>query len=630
MNTFTKVMSLILAFVMIFMVACNTVPETPEQSSPQETPSESPTAPLPPTTIPEDHTGPVYNVIFALASIPPVLGALDSIDSGYPTYAIIERGKTYNGIDSLENFHNVGFDPANNLSNGFTDTEFEAMVTKVKELNEDKDNAFFVFYVQDGTALRGAAIAANAGLKADQFHIYMCEDGTGAYHALYEKYIQNKTVNESTDEVYDNYAAKVKEAEATFNKIMGKTDNKNGDGDLAYNIGLAFALASLRNFTYYLQDEEWIVNTIETAGNTKLLSAFGVEGNDEATEYKLNLKYQKISDGIAKLTAEEKTAYLTLMYGQYYEDTYGALTRTERADKSAPAKKLVYIGARHNGYPKLASNAGYGIGGLASGAKVPATYAELDVKYKTRLLFETENDYKVFLEQLNKADNYVGEITDEVKEYVKFTAFNVYIDYIFNLKLTYAMYGEDYDLIMKGHPREAIGCYEEWGNRYKVGDYVYDKLLDNLLLAFHDGDSTGKYIGMVPYGTAAENLAYLGADIAIAGLPSSTYNGFDTNVDVLFILKDTDEDIIGTGKDEAASQVKARYEAGNLLYTDKNGEKQTTVFYNIGNIYKAISEIYKNGGNATAGAIYQAKFESWLGTVHGEATDIDAQGFPVK
>lgn len=77
-----------------------------------------------------------YNIIFTLATIPPVLSALDAISSGNETYAIIERGKTYSGIEALENFHNVGFDPANNLSEGFTAEEMNAMVSKVKELNE--------------------------------------------------------------------------------------------------------------------------------------------------------------------------------------------------------------------------------------------------------------------------------------------------------------------------------------------------------------------------------------------------------------------------------------------------------------------------------------------------------------
>lgn len=615
MNNIKKIIAFALSLVMLLAVSC-----TPK---------------IEPPTPDDDEKAPTYNIIFALASIPPVLGALDSIASGYPTYAIIERGKTYSGIDSLEYFHNVGFDPANNLSTGFTSAEFNAMVEKVKELKEADSTAFFNLYVQDGTALRGAAIAANAGLEKEQFHIYMCEDGTGAYHALYEKYVKNKTVNAEIDEVYDNYIAKVTEAKLAFDKVMSKNDNKNGDKDLEYNIGLAFALASLDNFTYYLQDQEWIVDLLMSAGETKLLSAFGVEGHNDKTEYTLNLKYQKIADGIAKLSAEKKADYLTLMYGQYYEDTYSSLTRTERAGVYAPAKKLVFIGSRHSGYPKFASNATYGIGGLAVDQKVPVSYAELDSKYKTDLLFTCEEDYNIFLEQLNDPDNYAGDISEEVKELAKMSAFNIYIDYIYTLKFTYFIYGNDYDIIMKGHPREAIGCYGEWGNRYKVtygegSEYVYDKLLDSILIAFHESDSIGAYIGTVPYGTAAENLAYLGADIAIAGLPSSTYNGFDTDVDVLFILAETNQDIIGTGFDEAASQVRARYEAGNLLYTNENGEKQTTVFFNIGNVYKTVADIYHTNGNTNASLIYEDMFKNWIDQVHGEATDIDAQGFPIQ
>ena len=86
------------------------------------------------------------------------------------------------------------------------------MVDQVKALKAENPNAFFNFYVQDGTALRGAAIAANAGLDENDFHIYMCEDGTGAYHALYDKYIKDKTLDADTDEVYDGYVEKVKEA----------------------------------------------------------------------------------------------------------------------------------------------------------------------------------------------------------------------------------------------------------------------------------------------------------------------------------------------------------------------------------------------------------------------------------
>ncbi len=578
-----------------------------------------------------------YNVIFALATIPPVLAAMDCIDSGLETYAIIERGKTYSGIEQIETFHNVGFDVGSNKSTGFTNTEFESMVNKVKELNDAEGDAFFNIYVQDGTALKGAAVAANAGLSTEQFHVYMCEDGTGAYTALNNTYMKGKSVTADKDEVYGNYLSQVLAVKEEFETVMSKTDNGNTDAVFDYNIGKAYALAALDNFTYYIQDEATVVDILENTGavKTKLLSAFGAEGYDAEVEYKLNLKYQKISEGIAKLTAEEKADYLTLMYGDYYEDTYNTLTRATRADEAAPSKKLVFIGARHSGYPVFASNAKYGIGGLADNAIIPASYAELDSKYKNSLLFATEADYNAFLAEINDAENYTEGVDADAKRLAQIKTFNYYIDYMYTLKFTYATYGAEYDLIMKGHPREAIGCSNDWGNRYTVmyGEdqtYVYDKLIDNVLLSFHANDSTGKYIGMVPYGTAAENLAYLGADIAICGLPSSTYNGYDTDVDVLFVMAITDQDIVGTGEATAASQVKERYEAGNLLYTDVNGEKQATVFYNTGNTCKMIASIFEKSGETALAEGYRTLFGLWLKEVHGQyATDIDAQGFAV-
>ena len=587
-----------------------------------------------PTKVPGADFETSYNMIFALATIPPVMAALESISNGNDTYALIERGKTYSGIESVDGFYNAGFDPANNLSEGFTATELDAMVAKVKELKGDSGDVFFNFYVQDGTALLGAAIAANAGLTTEQFHIYMIEDGTGAYSALNTDFVAGKVVDDSKDEVYDNYVAQVAAAKTEFETIMGKTDNLVSDAPMAYNIGKAFALAALDNFTFIIQDEDTIVNILKSTGDvaTKLLSCFGAEGHNAEVGHTLNLKYKKIVDGVAALTEEQRTDYLTLMYGQYFVDTNAALTRTERGGQAAPAKKLVYIGTRHGGYPHFASNADYGIGGLAADDKVPASYAELDDKYKSALLFAQEADYTAFLAELNDPQNYDEGIAEDVKAKAQVAAFNVYIDYIFNLKFTYAMYGSEYDLIMKGHPREVIGGHEEWGGKYVVelsggSTYIYDKLLDNLLLSFHADDSVGKLIGMVPYGTAAENLAYFGADLSICGLPSSTYNGYDTSVDVLFIMTETDQDIAGSGEAEAASQVAARYEAGNLTYTDKNGEEQNAGFYNTGNTYKTAAKILEDAGDAEGAAAYNNLYMDWLGTVHGGAASVNAQGF---
>ncbi len=575
----------------------------------------------------------IYNIIFALATVPPVLAALECISNGYPTYAIIERGKTYNGIDKIESFVNVGFDPANNLSTGFTTKEFTSMVNKVKELRDAEENSFFYFYAQDGTALRCAAIAANAGIPVEDFHIYMCEDGTGAYVQLKKHYIDGKEIGADKDEPYAEFEKILYEVGSNFTAVMSKTDNKNSDEALKYSIKNAFALSVLPNFTYWLQDKSNAEGILAAAKGSKLPGVFGVPGFENKTEYLANLKYQNISEKISTLSDTQKADYLTLMYGDYYEATYSALTRTERAGESAPAKKLVYIGSRHGLYPKFASDAAYGIGGLEKTDAVPASYSALPEKYKTALLFDTEADYNAFLAVLSDSANYPENAPADVIAEIRAECFNLYINYIYSLKFTYLLYGADYDLIMKGHPREVIGAYGEWGNRYnvvrKTGEgenekevkYCYDKLLDTALLAFHSSDSVGKFIGMVPYGTAAENLAYLGADIAICGLPSSTYLGYDLDVDVLFIAGETNESIDGD-----YSQVKDRYAAGTLTYS-KDGADVPAVYYNIGNTYKYAAQILKQAGDTSAAAEFENLFKAWLAANRSGASDIDAQGF---
>ncbi len=568
----------------------------------------------------------VYNIIYALATVPPVLAALDCIASGNETYAMVERGKTYSGIGKIEGFHNVGFDTNVNMPNGFTEKEFLATVETVKQLKGEREDVFFEFYAHDGTALQCAAIAANAGLTADEFHVTMCEDGTGAYVALSTEYVNGKLVNETVDLVYDKYVERYEEAKRLFNGVMSKTDNKLGDEALNYFIARAYALAALPNFTYYLQDEAQIRNILAKngAGITKLNSAFGIEGYHFITEMKLNLRYQTISDAIAKLSEEQRADYLTLMYGDYYEETYAALTRTEAEGSAVPANKLVFIGGRHSYYPHFASDVQYGIGGLGENEDFPLSYTALPDRYKISLLFPEEADYAAFLAVVNNKENYSLGLTYEEQTEVKKAVFNLYIDYIFTLKFAKERYAQaEYDLIVKGHPREALGAWEQWGDRYKLKlstgkEYVYDEVLDAALLAFHKEDSVGKYIGTVPYGTAAENLAYLGANITVCGLPSSTYSGLDKDVDVYFIMAETNEPIAG-----ATSQVADRYYAATLTY----GNGRTTLYVNSGKMLWDCSLIFKNAELQTK---YENLFGVWMYKNHPGYTKLDDQCFPVR
>lgn len=564
-----------------------------------------------------------YNIIFTLATVPPVLASLDAISNGAKTYACIERGKTYNGIANLENFHNVAFDVSSNQSAGFTDAQMDALVDKVKELNVF-GNENFNIYVQDGTGISGFAIAANAQLTTSQYEITLLEDGTGAYTYFENYYLQGKTVSETVDEPYDTFVARVAQTQNEVANILSRTDNKYND--YGYDLAKAVTLATFPNVTFWYQDldklEAMLKATDDGTAHSKLLSVFEVDGYDDEVAYTVNLRDGNIAETVETLSETQKEDYLKLMYGSAYEGTYSALTRTTLADNTpVPAEKLVFIGARISGYPHLASDAQYGIGGLTDSDEVPATYTELDDKYKTSLLFGSESDYNVLLSALNSYD--YGTATADTVNAVKRACFNYYIDYIYTLKFTYALYGQNYDIILKGHPREVMGEPQEWTAHYNANGYQFDVLMNDAAEAFHESDSVGKYIGTVPFGTAAENLAYLGVDIAICGLPSSTYTGYDTAVDVKFVLSATNDDITSD------TNLVGRYTAGTL----KDGDNDT-VFFNIGYFFKTLKAYY-TAQSDTLNAIHYGKLlENWLRTVNNlEATadvtgyDVDAQGF---
>ena len=109
----------------------------------------------------------------------------------------------------------------------------------------------------------------------------------------------------------------------------------------------------------------------------------------------------------------------------------------------------------------------------------------------------------------------------------------------------------------------------------------------------------------------SDDLAYLGVDITVCGLPSSTYSGLDHGVDVLFLIAETDESICGDD-----SQVKDRFNAGTLTY----GDGQITTFYNNGSVCKQAAEILKS-------AELERLFNAWLAANRPGAVDIDEQGF---
>ena len=100
MRKIQSIIAVLLAVIMVFSAVSCTNNQNPAETSAEETTpnvESTPTSESTPESTPDSTVNPevkTYNVIFALATIPPVLSALEAIQNGYPTYVIIERGKT--------------------------------------------------------------------------------------------------------------------------------------------------------------------------------------------------------------------------------------------------------------------------------------------------------------------------------------------------------------------------------------------------------------------------------------------------------------------------------------------------------------------------------------------------------
>ena len=567
-----------------------------------------------------------YNIIFAASTVPPVLSALMSILNGYETYAMVERGKTYSGINETS-FHNIGFDPSKNLNRTFNQEEFDKTVNTVKELNK-YGHEHFLFYAVDSYALEMPAIASNALLKPKQYHMYMMEDGTGSYiDGLYNNFIKDRKVTDTIDEPYEAFKVELDFARRELDTVLSKTDNKPTDITLQIDWALPWALATFPNFHYVLQDFKAVEHAFSLTIKRSLLA--GVYGLGEPMSEKADVIYNSISDYVSHLNNEQKQLYLKLMYGQYFDETINTFTRKTTIDGiPVPNKKMVSIPGVFNNLPHIASDITFGIGGLSTTDIVPNSYNELPNKYKLPFLFDKKEDYDVFLNSIHNPDYYPDSPSEKQKQEAKALLFNFYIDYMFSLKMGYAKYGYKYDLILKGHPSEDIAYPDQWSRKYKTSNnYVFNKLLSGAILDFHKYNTVGKMFGRIPYGTAAENLAYIGADIALGGMYSSTYTGYDPNVPVEFVFR---AQVDGSIEDD--NTLSARYHADNLFYYDDEGERQITRYINKGKFFELMRDKFEP--NSQWYSAYNELRTKWLQNKTHE-TDIskyiiDNQGFVIK
>lgn len=544
-----------------------------------------------------------YNIIFTKATIPTVLSGLLCL--GKPTFVMIERGKTFKGIDKIDEFENLGFDTNSNLSNGFSEDQFNIVLNKVKELNKTKKETFNIF-IQDGQAFLGLALALKSGLEKNQYKIIICEDGTASYIYLENHYIKNKILNSTNDEIHENFKAQInllnKEIEAVKNDKIFNYEKVSED-----RIERAFLFATMENFIYVLQNKNLIKENLLKPSNTyktKLLSNFGFENNNNTDDFKVNFHFISIDDLYKTLNQQEKEKYLNLMFGDSLQDVYNIMRRKSLPDNSvAKDKKLLFTGTLLCNYPKLATDKALGIG-KASLEEISNSYDELDKRFKNVLLFDSEEHYKLFIEEINNMSNYSKDITKEQLNAVKVECFNKYIDYIFILKLTYFLYNSRYDIVIKSHPREIINTPEEWTIHYEAKGYNYDKLLSKVILNFHSKDCVGKNIGYLLCGTSIENLKHLNLNFSLCGLPSSAYIS-SNNIDIEYVLNITNNPIF---KDEFMYE---KYKEGNFCYHLEN-KKYSAIYMNTGNLFKTLYTLFEQIDDKQNFNIYYKLYKIWI------------------
>ncbi len=562
-----------------------------------------------------------YNIIMTAATIPPVLSSLEAFENEYETYAWIERGKTYSGIEDVEQFHNIGFNVTENLGAGVLKETMTKIVSTIKKLNKNKDEHFHI-YTTDYKALTGLYAAADSKLTENQFTVHMVEDGSGTYEYLRRYFINGKTAASATE----HFKSKVEEYRALFEDVM-----ENGVASIAdeahYNVYVpgydgSFPLACLDQFQYDLQSAKQIENAFGSIGAEELQTIFQVR--EGTSTLKANVKYKSIDEHVEGLSEEKKNQYLTLMFGDLKQGIIDKMTRTTLDDgvTKVPSKKLIFIGTR------LRQSSLNHVRPMESGELVE-DYASLAEDFKE--VFQKEEDYQAVYNFLNDNKNLPSGLSQEEKEAVKYAAINNYIGYVFNLKLTYRLYGDEYDIIVKGHPSESMEEVSKWSYSVKVGekDVYYSEMMNKLAKLFHSSDSEGKYCAMIPYGCAAENLAYLGIDHVIGGLPSSTYTGYSEKIPVLFILDQSR----GNTNCSTDDNIKARYEQGTLEW-NIDGEELHTTYVNRGNLYRLLRDYYKGINNTTLEEKYEGLYRDWIETTfaktNGEDFEIDDAGFLVN
>ena len=534
-----------------------------------------------------------YNIILAAATLPPVLAALDSIKSGDETYCWIERQKTFSAFKPLNdrqeeltvgNFHWVGKFDNQNYANGIQSSAYDGynpMVQQIEDIVKANPKAHFTIYGTDYKVWTSIKLAFDAGLDDEQFDIVNVEDGSGLYANL-----KSRVLNVNNAE--QTYLSNIKSSYELYEQAKEDTTLLNSKFD-EYLTGYPslFSLITKENISLIVQDQYKFESIIETKDTTRIYPI--LSGFDE--EYQANIDFGSLSSRYNALSAEDQDFYLNLMFGDDRIAAYKTMNRSIVDGIDVPSRKLIFIGGRvrQSDTQKVTDI-----------TAVPQDYEGLTSELKE--VFGSEADFNLVLNYINNASNYAGAWANnpEVVNAVQLAALNYYVEYTFLLKTTYRLYGDQYDILFKGHPSELVNDITNWGG-YTVTvnstTYDYKEFMFNLTNQFYTEDSEGKMIGILPGGIAAENLAYLGVEHVIGGLPSSTYAGYDPDVAIQFIYASNADNFDVVNYDMTAS----KYEENQLKWTYGDGTEIITQGYNNGKLFDDLADYYEELAMEAAG-----------------------------
>lgn len=539
-----------------------------------------------------------YNIIFTNSSNPPTLSALLAIKSDDPTYAYVQRGNTYYGIEDTKNFTNIGFN-IDKQTNPVTQAEVSKVSDAVKQIARKKKNSTFTIYVTDYNAYGAFAAAYQAGLDDDDFNVVMVEDGSGSYSAanFTSKYITNKTLEES-----NTYFESVVQSAKDNIAILKKNPNALGSTVAMQDYQAWAGLATLKNASFHTVAIQTYKTQFETAGLTDTLFYKSIN-NESSTGYNLKMTEGTSAVLYEGLTDAQKSEYLKLIGG----DRVVATLRRTQDIKGNPvsSKKFVIVGSRAK------SNTMSMMPDIASADELIAyddiaTSGSDALKEVVSIVFTNKDDYNQVLTILNDEKS---AFTDAQK----IAAFNLFAENKFMFQIIANYYGNDRDLIFKGHPSEVVTDKAQWQtSHYPCGtDGNFVDAIYNLVDNFFKNDSLGSRIGVAIGGCDMSNYAFFGdLDYSIGGMSSSTYASYNKKTPVDLIMS--------AGASTSYNGAAARYLEGTLKDTDGD----VTTYLNTGSMYQLLGK--------------EEKLQAWLVSTFGVATEnaknygVNKQGFVAK